>query len=180
MPDPTVAFLVALPALGAMIGMLINGWHADATGERRWHAAIPLFCASAAYLLMPVTAHHMTWSLLLLTAGMGFLYSSYPPLWSMPTLALRGSVAAASFGLINSLGQLGGLVGPYTIGSLNDRTAGLTAPSACYLVAAAMVACAWVRTSGLGEEKTRFAPASFGVRPRLRGLGGRRVGKAME
>jgi MFS transporter, ACS family, tartrate transporter len=105
--DPIVAFLVVLPALGAMTGMLINGWHADASGERRWHAAIPLFCASTAYTLLPVSGHQIAWSVLLLTVAMGFLYSSYPPLWSTPTLALRGSAAAVSLGLINSLGQLG-------------------------------------------------------------------------
>jgi sugar phosphate permease len=145
--DPTVAFLVAIPALAAMIGMLINGWHADATGERRWHTVIPILFASTAYLLLARSGQQIAWSVLLLTVGMGFLYSSYPPLWSIPTLALGGSVAAASLGLINSLGQLGGLVGPYAIGSLNDRTRGLTAAflfiAACYLIAAAIVASAW-------------------------------------
>ena len=37
-------------------------------------------------------------------------------------MILSESAAAASFGLINSIGQLGGLAGPYIIGLLNDRT----------------------------------------------------------
>ena len=44
----------------------------------------------------------------------------------MPTMILSQS-AGAAVGLINSIAQLGGLVGPYTIGFLNDRTHSLTA-----------------------------------------------------
>jgi len=40
-----------------------------------------------------------------------------PPLWSLPTVFFAGAGAAASIGLINSLGTLGGFVGPYMIGS---------------------------------------------------------------
>ena len=33
----------SIPALMGIAGMLLNSWHSDKTGERRWHAAIPLF-----------------------------------------------------------------------------------------------------------------------------------------
>jgi MFS-type transporter involved in bile tolerance (Atg22 family) len=42
-------------------------------------------------------------------------------------MILSESAAAATFGLINSIGQLGGFAGPYVIGFLNDRTHSLTA-----------------------------------------------------
>jgi ACS family tartrate transporter-like MFS transporter len=45
----------------------------------------------------------------------------------MPTMILSESAAAATFGLINSIGQLGGFAGPYAIGFLNDHTHSLTA-----------------------------------------------------
>ena len=45
----------------------------------------------------------------------------------MPTSILSESAAAATFGLINSIGQLGGFTGPYVIGFLNDKTHSLTA-----------------------------------------------------
>jgi MFS transporter, ACS family, tartrate transporter len=51
----------------------------------------------------------------------------HPVFWSIPTMILTESAAAASFGLINSIGQLGGFAGPYIIGFLNDRTHALTA-----------------------------------------------------
>ena len=42
-------------------------------------------------------------------------------------MMLCESAAAATFGLINSIGQLGGFAGPFVIGFLNDRTHSLTA-----------------------------------------------------
>jgi MFS-type transporter involved in bile tolerance (Atg22 family) len=42
-------------------------------------------------------------------------------------MMLSEAAAAATFGLLNSFGQLGGLAGSYTIGYLNDRTHSLTA-----------------------------------------------------
>ena len=55
------------------------------------------------------------------------MYAYYPTFWAIPTMMLGEAAAAATFGLINAIGQLGGLVGNYTIGVLNDRTHSLTA-----------------------------------------------------
>lgn len=43
--------------------------------------------------------------------------SAKPPLWILPTTFFAGTAAAASIGLINSLGTLGGFAGPYMIGA---------------------------------------------------------------
>jgi ACS family tartrate transporter-like MFS transporter len=42
-------------------------------------------------------------------------------------MILSESAGAAAVALINSIGQLGGLAGPYRIGFLNNRTQSLTA-----------------------------------------------------
>ena len=56
---------------------------------------------------------------------------------------LSESAAAATFGLINSIGQLGGFAGNYAIGFLNDRTHSLAASFAfialVYLAAGALI-----------------------------------------
>jgi MFS transporter, ACS family, tartrate transporter len=150
LPNSTVALLVAIPSIAAMTGMLLNSWHADKTGERRWHCVIPLACAAIAYLLLPSVMHQFFMVMVLLTLSAGLFYSCHPVLWSMPTLVLSGTAAAASFGLINSLGQLGGLAGPYTVGYLNDRTGSLAAAfgfiGMCYLIAGILVS--FVRING--------------------------------
>jgi ACS family tartrate transporter-like MFS transporter len=48
------------------------------------------------------------------------------PFWCLPTMLLRGSAAAAGIALVNSLGNIGGFVGPYAIGRLKDATGGTT------------------------------------------------------
>jgi MFS transporter, ACS family, tartrate transporter len=62
-----------------------------------------------------------------LLLGSGVMYAYYPTFWAIPTMMLGEAAAAATFGLINSIGQLGGLVGNYTVGNLNDRTHSLRA-----------------------------------------------------
>src|SRR4029453_9950851 len=45
-----------------------------------------------------------------------------PPLWAMPTMFLSGTAAAAGIATINSIGNLGGFVGPWGIGWVKDAT----------------------------------------------------------
>jgi len=85
------------------------------------------------------------------------LYSGfYPCFWSMPTLLLSESAAAATFGLINSVGQLGGFAKPYMIGYLNDRTHSLAASFG--LVALAYVASGCLVLSSRSVSQQHVVP----------------------
>ena len=66
------------------------------------------------------------------------LYAFPSPFWALPTMFLSGTAAAASIALINSIGNLGGFVGPYIIGFLTDKTGSYTA-GILYLVACGLV-----------------------------------------
>jgi len=120
--NQTVTSLLLIPALIGFAGMLINGWHSDKSAERHWHTATPLLIASIMFLLMVLARHDVPFAIACLLLGSGVMYAYYPIFWTMPTIMLGGAAAAATFGLINSIGQLGGLFGDYTIGFLNDRT----------------------------------------------------------
>jgi len=48
--------------------------------------------------------------------------SAKPPLWSMPTLFLSGSAAAAGIATINSIGNLGTCIGPAMIVWIKELT----------------------------------------------------------
>jgi len=106
LPPTKVALLVALPGLLGIAGMLLNGWHSDRTGERRWHASIPLVCAGIAYLLI-ASGSSFSISMALLILGGGIFFSYYPVFWSIPTMVLSETAAAASFGMINSISHIG-------------------------------------------------------------------------
>jgi MFS transporter, ACS family, tartrate transporter len=125
--DRWVTTMLVFPALLGIAGMLINAWHSDKTAERRWHTAIPLFAACLMFVCLFLTWHHASAAIAFLLAGSGLAYAYYPTFWTIPTLVLSESAAAATFGLINSVGQLGGFAGNYGIGFLNSRTGSLAA-----------------------------------------------------
>ena len=116
-----VGLINAIPYLIAVIVMLIIGYHSDKTGERRWHVAIAAFAAAAgfgfsAYLQNPYLA------MIALMASLVGLKSAMGPFWALSTTFLSGTAAAGGIALINSVGNLGGFVGPALVGILNDRT----------------------------------------------------------
>jgi MFS transporter, ACS family, tartrate transporter len=73
-------------------------------------------------------------SLALFVVAGGSFYGFQPVFWTVPTQFLSESAAAASIGLINSVGNLGGFVGPMVIGYLVNRTHSFSA-GLLYLVA---------------------------------------------
>jgi MFS transporter, ACS family, tartrate transporter len=141
--DRGVTTLLIIPALIGIAGMLANGWHSDKTAERRLHTAIPLLVAGSMYGLLTPARHNFALAISFLLLGSGFFYAFFPVFWSMPTMILSESAAAATFGLINSIGQLGGFAGPYLIGFFNDRTHSLTASfgfiALVYVAAASLI-----------------------------------------
>jgi ACS family tartrate transporter-like MFS transporter len=118
----TVTLLVALPYLAALTATLLNGWHSDRTQERRWHTAGLLFVGSGALLFAIVYGSHLWMQLGFFTVFAACVHAYQPCFWALPTITLGESAAAASIGLINSLGNLGGFVGPYAVGYLVTRT----------------------------------------------------------
>jgi ACS family tartrate transporter-like MFS transporter len=146
--NQTVTSLLLVPALLGIAGMLINGWHSDRTAERHWHSAIPLVAAGLMFVLLTAFRHDLPVAIACLLLGSGFVYSYYPVFWAIPTMMLSEAAAAATFGLFNSIGQLGGF-GNYMIGFLNDRTHSLAASFAfialVYVAAGGMVLNARVR-----------------------------------
>jgi ACS family tartrate transporter-like MFS transporter len=141
--ERTVTSLLLIPALMGFAGMLLNGWHSDKTGERHWHSALPLIAAGSMFAMLILARHEVPIALCFLLLGSGFLYAYYPAFWAIPTMMLSESAAAATFGLINSIGQLGGFAGNYSIGFLNDRTHSLNASfgfiALVYLVAGSLI-----------------------------------------
>ena len=147
--NSTVTSLLLIPALMGVAGMLINGWHSDKTAERHWHTAVPLLAAGSVFGLSTAFHQQVPFAVACLLLGSGCVYAFYPTFWAIPTLMLSESAAAATFGLINSVGQLGGLAANYVIGFLNDRTHALVASLAfiaiVYLVAGILVLCLRIR-----------------------------------
>jgi sugar phosphate permease len=144
LPDASVTLLAALPAVAGLVGLIFNGWHSDKTSERRWHIVAPLVGAGITYLLLIPASADFRIAMALFIVGGFFFHSHYPAFWALPTMILSESAAAAAFGLLNSVGALGGFFGPYIIGYLSNRTnsfaSGFAVIGTCFLVAAALIA----------------------------------------
>ena len=135
-----VGLLVAIPNLIAVIGMILWSRNSDRTGERYWHAALACLIGAIG---MAVAARAGSSAFLAIT-GLSLtafgVSAAKPPLWSLPTTFFAGTAAAASIGLINSLGTLGGFAGPYMIGSINGTGGGFT--RGLYLVGGTLIVSA--------------------------------------
>src|SRR5262249_5023920 len=107
-----VGWLVIIPPMGSIVGQLLVGWNSDRTRERRWHASVPIFLGALAIAATPFTNGTLWLTVALFTLAMGGLKAYLPAFWSLPSMFLTASAAAASIGLINSFGNLGGWVGP--------------------------------------------------------------------
>ena len=104
-----------------VIAMILWARHSDRTKERSWHVigACLLAAAGLIYAGNVSTLFTVMLALTLVTVGIS---ASKPPLWSMPTLFLSGPAAAAGIAAINSIGNLGGFVGPMMIGVIREQT----------------------------------------------------------
>jgi MFS transporter, ACS family, tartrate transporter len=121
-----IGLLVMVPNLVGLAAMMMVSRSSDRALERRYHVAIPAVIAAGALVLVGATRspHYSLTLLSLLAAG---VYSYFAPFWALPSEFLTGYSAAAGIALINSVGNLGGFVGPYMIGAIAMRTGNLYA-----------------------------------------------------
>ena len=143
-----VGLFSAIPYIAAAVGMVLVGRSSDRSGERFMHIVIPsvfgaLGFMATGFLLSPALA-----MLALAVAAVGD-YSTRGPFWALPGRFLTGSALAAGIALINSMGALGGFVGPSAVGYLRDVTHSFVAP--LFLLAGILLAGAvltlWLRNN---------------------------------
>ena len=157
-PDAlTIGLLSAIPYAFAAVSMVLVARHADATGERRWHIAIPALLGAVGLVLSVVWRADTTLAMAALTlATMGIL-TTLPSFWSLPTSFLAGTGAAAGIALINSLGNLAGFASPFAVGWLKDLTSSTN--SGMYLLAGSLVVGA-ILTLSVPAPAVRTPPRS--------------------
>jgi ACS family tartrate transporter-like MFS transporter len=125
MSNLAVTLLAMIPYMFVLFAMLLNGWHSDRTGERRWHTAFPLMLSAVAFLFTILYGSHFWIAFVCLTVA-SMANAFLPAFWPMPSAFLGESAAAASIGLINSIGNLGSFATPAVIGYFLDRTQSFT------------------------------------------------------
>ena len=137
--NTVVGLVVTIPNLVGLTAMLLVSRHSDQTLERRYHIAASVAFAGIALLLLGGPRSPI-FSVLLFSAVAVGSYSSLPVFFSLPGEFLTGFSAAAGIALVTSVANLGGFVGPYTIGLIRQRTGrpyyGLVCAGVSFLVSA--------------------------------------------
>lgn len=146
----------ALPFLAGALVMPLWGRHSDRTGERLWHVALPCFVGAAGLIAGTFVSVPAAALAALIVAALG-IFAALPTFWTLPTAFLSGAAAAAGIALVNSIGNLGGFVGPYVVGWL--KTQGLETGEAVAAISA-LIALSGVLALASGSGAVRPAPQS--------------------
>jgi ACS family tartrate transporter-like MFS transporter len=144
--------ITALPFLVALVGMVLIGRHSDRTGERKGHVAA---CALTGALGLALAAgFHNSLPIIVLSFTLSQLgqRSVQGVFWAIPPMFLGGTAAAAGIALINSVGNLGGFVGPTVMGWLRE-TSGSYAAGLSVLAGALVLEAILVLSLPLPKER---------------------------
>jgi MFS transporter, ACS family, tartrate transporter len=120
-----VGLLSAVPYIACAIGMVLIGKNSDRTGDRRWHVALSA-CTGTAGLIAAALLKSPAAELAALAVAAIGIWGTLGPFWAMSSEFLSGTAAAAGIALINSVGNLGGFLGPYLVGIVRGRTESFT------------------------------------------------------
>jgi len=107
-----VGLITAIPYAVAVVGMMLLSHHSDSTGERRIHYVLNVTAGAAGLVLSGVYASNPPLAITFLSIGTLGVIGSMPLFWPLPSAFLAGTAAAAGIGIVNSVGNLGGYVGP--------------------------------------------------------------------
>jgi ACS family tartrate transporter-like MFS transporter len=103
------------------LSMMFFGWISDRSGDRRWSLFVTCSIATVGLVMAGMTMGSW-WSLVGMCLSTAGFYGTKGPFWSMPSMLLTGTAAAAGLAWINSIGNIGGALGPALVGWLKQTT----------------------------------------------------------
>jgi MFS family permease len=163
--DPTlIGLLTSIPYIFGALTMLLVGRLSDRWGSRTTYVVILLLMSAGGFLMAGIFA---TNPFLLITSlavmGSGIV-ASIPSFWTLPPRLLAGAGAAGGIALINTLGQVGGIVSPIMVGWIRDTT-GSTTPALYAIAGVCVLAAILVRFCLPGTLRTKTVRPSADMLP---------------
>jgi MFS transporter, ACS family, tartrate transporter len=154
---------ILVPYLALLAGQVLLGWSSDRMRERWLHASIPVYFGALALAFAPSFQGNLMLTLLIFSLTMAGIRGYLPAFWSLPGLFLKGAAAAGSIGFINSVGNLGGYLGPKVMGKVETLTGsfqgGLYFLAAC-LAGAATIIIGLSRAQRRAERRAAPVPVA--------------------
>jgi len=152
--------LNSIPFALASIIMIWWGRRSDQTGERVWHAALPLIL-TAISLASTLLFDSLFATIAILCLAVIGIYAGKGPVWAVSTEWLSASTAAAGLAQINAISNLAGFGTTYVMGFIRDVTGSFSLALVPLVILSAVAALAIVM---IGRALTPhggrlFAPA---------------------
>jgi ACS family tartrate transporter-like MFS transporter len=147
MAPESLGWATALPYLAAIVAMVLWSRSSDRHRERRFHLAGAYLTAAAGFVLAAFAPSAPIAIAGFSLAAIGVL-SAMPVFWSASTVRLAGPLVATHIAVINSIGNLGGFIGPTVMGWLHKLTSNFIA--GLYTVAICLV-CGALLSSRLAK-----------------------------
>lgn len=113
--------LTAIPYVIGVMGLLAFGYSSDRHRERRRHLITAAIIGGIGFSLAAWLGSSY-WALVGMSIATIGTYGCRPTMWPMPSLYLTGAGAAVGIAFINSIGNLGGYVGPFVVGWIKEST----------------------------------------------------------
>jgi len=136
MSNLEVSSVTAIPWICGAVAAVLWGRHSDRKNERYVNLAIPLIVGAIGFVASAYVGSPLLGIVCLSIAVMGII-AGYTVFWVVPGTFLTGAAVAGGIALVNSLGNLGGFIAPYTIGWIKQTTGSFT--DALLILAGAMV-----------------------------------------
>jgi ACS family tartrate transporter-like MFS transporter len=145
-----IGFLSSIPYILTAVAMVVVAAHSDRTQERKWHLAVAAFTCAVG-LFCAAYSRSTAATIMFLSMTLMASFSMNGPFWATTTELLSETSAAAGIALINSVANLGGFLGPYTIGRIRTATGsfrgGLLAVAALLIVSGLLALLVYARRS---------------------------------
>ena len=133
-----IGWIAAIPYLFASAGMILWARYVDLRGRRVFNLAITCFLGGAG-LVAPILSSSLAIALAGFSVALVGVTAARAIFWTIPTRFLTGVAAAGGLAFINSIGTVGGFVGPSMMGWLKEFSGsyvvGLTAVAVIMIAA---------------------------------------------
>jgi len=124
--DREVGYLSSGAYIVATVGMIVWAGQVDRRGGKIVNLALACL-VSAVGFLWSIASSNFWVAFVGLTVALTGINAARGIFWTIPPRFLTGIAAAGGLAFINSIGTMGGFVGPYMMGWLTDRTGSFTA-----------------------------------------------------
>lgn len=159
-----IGLTAALPYVFAAIGILIIAVVFDRTRRKRAWTIGPILVAAASLAAAVLLRDQPGWALVAICLTATATFSSITPFWAVSTLAISRTQAAVGVAVINSVGNLGGVIGPSLVGwgSLGGNvTNGLWVPILGFVISAILLLFVKVKASPGAETEAIAAEGAI-------------------